>query len=86
MWGCYQRLCTANTFVKDWQIFISKSVGLKASPAFYQSVTQHIFDKLIKYEHPIEICENDPESHLRPLTSEECCALLYVVYFPKSVF
>ena len=78
MWGCYQRLRTANTFVKDWQIFISKSVGLKAFPAFYQSVTQHIFDKLIKYEHPIEICENDPESHLRPLTSEECCALRYV--------
>ena len=71
MWGCYQRLRTANTFVKDWQ----KSVELKAFPAFYQSVTQHIFDALIKHEHPIEICANDPESHLWPLTSEECCAL-----------
>ena len=26
----------------------------------------------------LKICENDPESHLRPLTSEECCALRYV--------
>ena len=38
----------------------------------------NIFDTLIKHEHPIEICANDPESHLWPLTSVECCALRYV--------
>ena len=59
-------------------LLISKSVGLKVFPAFYQSATQHIFDKFIKHEHPFEICANDLESHLRPLTSEECCALRYV--------
>ena len=75
---------TANTFVKDWQIFISKSVGLKAFPAFYQSVTQHTFDKLIKHEHPIEICANDPEAHLWPLTSEESCALRYVAGYTSE--
>ena len=64
MWGCYQRLCTANTFVKDWQIFISKSVGLKHfHPAFYQSVTQRIFDKLIKHEHPMRSVQMI-ESHI----------------------
>ena len=50
MWGCYHRLRTADTFIHDWQRFITQSVGTKAFTAFYQYVTQHIFEKLIKLE------------------------------------
>ena len=78
MWGCYRRLRTADTFIHDWQRFITQSVGTKAFPAFYQYVTQHIFEKLIKLEYSVEDYDQESESHLCPLTNEEQCTLCYV--------
>ena len=34
----------------DWHNFLTKSVGLKAFLAFYQFVTDNIFEKLVKLE------------------------------------
>ena len=80
MWGCYHRLRTADTFIHDWQRFITQSVGTKAFPAFYQYVTQHIFEKLIKLEYSVEDYDQESESHLRSfkLTKSSKCALRYV--------
>ena len=78
MWGCYHRVRTADRFIHDWLAFIAQSVGTKAISALYQYVTQHVFEKLIKIEYPVEVCDQDSESHLRPLNNEEQCALRYV--------
>ena len=79
MWGAYHRLRTADTFVSDWRLFITNSIGLKAFPSFYQFVTQHIFKELMKEAYPVvEISGHDCESPGRPLTYEEQNALRYV--------
>ena len=79
MWGAYHRLRTANTFVSEWRLFITNSIGLKAFPSFYQFVTQHIFKELMKETYRVvEISQHDYESPGHPLTYEEQNALRYV--------
>ena len=70
-WSSYQRLRTSDTFVKSWKDFIQKTVNLKAFPAFYQFVTQHIFDQLIKLEFPLNSAGSVSDSCVRPLTDED---------------
>ena len=78
MWGAYHRLRTATTFRKHWASFLNQSISYKAHPAFYQFVTQTIFDDLIKEEFliiPPSTVSEHPES---PLSLEEHNALRYV--------
>ena len=77
MWKSYFNLRTSNKFVSDWQDFILQSIGMKAFPAFYQFVTDQMFNELIKVEFTI-LSEDDTESFIRPLTEEELCAVRYV--------
>ena len=87
-WSSYQRLRTSDTFVKSWKDFIQKTVNLKAFPAFYQFVTQNIFDYLIKLEFPVNgaVSVSDSEC-VRPLTDEKRCALQYVAgYIIRTVY
>lgn len=87
-WSSYQRLRTSDTFVQSWKDFIQKTVHLKAFPAFYQFVTQHIFDILIKLEFPVNSAVSVSDSEcVRPLTHQERCALRYVAgYIIRTVY
>lgn len=88
MWGAYHRFRTSNTFVRDWQAFLSTSVQLKAFPAFYQFVTHHLFKDLIKMHYPVvEKIDDQQESPARPLTHEEKthCAMWLDMLFAHYV-
>ena len=79
MWGSYHRLRSAETFVRDWQKFLSVSVKMKAFPSFYQFVVHTVFKELIKMHYPVSFGEcNKTELPSRPLTCEEQNALRYV--------
>ena len=79
MWGAYHRFRTADTFVHDWRVFLTKSVNMKAFPAFYQFVTHAMFKELIKAHYPVlnntDVADEMPS---RPLTHVEQNALRYV--------
>ena len=79
MWGAYHRFRTADTFVHDWRVFLTKSVNMKAFPVFYQFVTHAMFKELIKAHYPVlnntDVADETPS---RPLTHVEQNALRYV--------
>ena len=78
MWGSYHRLRSAETFVRDWQKFLSFSVKMKAFPSFI-SLWCTVFKELIKMHYPVSCGEgNESELPSRPLTCEEQNALRYV--------
>ena len=87
-WGSYQHLRTSDTFVQSWKDFILKTVHLKAFPAFYQFVTQHIFDIWIKLEFPVNSAVSVSDSEcVRPLTHQDRCPLRYVAgYIIRTVY
>ena len=46
MSGSYHRLRSADTFVRDWQKFLSVSIKMKAFPSFYQFLLHTVLRNL----------------------------------------
>lgn len=48
MWENYFKLCSSDDFWNAWCTVISGTIGLQATPIFYQHITSKIFEDLIK--------------------------------------
>lgn len=48
MWGGFHQLRSSATFKDLWVIFVQEVTGTTPSPIFYQHVTQHVFELLVK--------------------------------------
>ncbi len=78
MWKAYHRLRSSKTFRCDWNRFLQSSIGHRAHPGFFQFVSHHILQELIKAEFPLPPATQSSEHPDRPLTFEEQNALRYV--------
>ena len=92
MWGAYHRLRTATTFRKHWASFLNQSISYKAHPAFYQFVTQTIFDDLIKEYKECKKLLDDCDAALCPysefynLTCTGNCFKTYTTFYRQCNF
>lgn len=60
MWGAYHEMRTSSCFTKEWEDFITHSVGVTtALPIFYQHVTDVVFHGLVKIEFPHDTAQHD---------------------------
>lgn len=63
MWEKYYQLCSSEQFRDSWILFIQESIGLKATPTFYQHVTKFILEEILKVQFPVvSSLEHNPET------------------------
>ena len=80
MWGSYHSIRTSPAFTCLWTTFLQAS-NIQATPIFYQSLTDRLFQKRIQFHFPIHnssntaACENEVEGST--LTFEEENAIQY---------
>lgn len=62
MWEKYFKLRSSDAYVTMWTVFLHESISVKASPIFFQLVTDQIMEKLIKEHFPVAstVYSNNP--------------------------
>ena len=79
IWERYFKLRASSQFKQAWVDFLKKNIGFDACPIFYQYVTNHIMETLLKkhLKFPVETSEIDKEGNTS-LDFEESSALRYI--------
>ncbi len=84
MWGSFHQLRSSTSFKSKWVHFLQKSGIPKATPIFYQYVSETMFKELVKQQFPIT--RAGAEESCQPLTYEEKNALRYTAgYIPRAL-
>lgn len=87
MWEGYFKLCSSDNFRDAWTTLIRGTIGLQASPIFYQHVTTKIFEDLIKDHFSVpDTSDVSGDSVQVSLSYEEYNALRYSIgYVVRSL-
>lgn len=76
MWGEYHKLRTKDTFTKEWEKFLKASIDQKASPTFFQYVSNRVFRQVMEKRYALSEASNEDQQ--AQMTWEEENALRYV--------
>ena len=88
MWESYFKLCSSDDFWNAWCTIISGTIGLQATPIFYQHVTSKIFEDLLKDHFSVPVTNDEASTSMTQmsLSYEECNALRYSIgYVVRSL-
>lgn len=84
VWGKYHQLRVSKEYINFWKVFLSVAgCSTAPDPAFYQHISQHIFNRLLKDTFPIPDVPS-ASSVSNSLTSEEANAVRYVAGYVCS--
>ena len=76
MWSFYYKMRVSESYKDEWAKFLMESVGHTSTPAFYQNITDVLFQQLVKAD--FSILPNAAAENLNEMTLEEQNALRYV--------
>lgn len=87
IWGEYHKKRTSEGFRTDWTQFLLQAVGEEPYPLFYQFITDHVFNVLIRQHFPVLVADETATSSTQEsLTYAETNALRYAAgYVCRSV-
>ncbi len=79
MWGRYHEVRTSAKFTSSWAQLMKQSLGKRASPIFYQYVTDVMFKELVKQHTPMDSATHHApdQSEVPALDCQETTALRY---------
>jgi len=76
MWGVLLQTRSSTQFLTAWERLMMLTLGKRASPIFFQYLTDSIFKEMVKQKHPPPQ-HNEAVEPIPPLTYEEENALYY---------